>query len=60
VLHRNTAAWSQAHGLIDDAVRHALGARDAAWAARLVERYADELLLHGEGRRCSGEQRGPG
>jgi LuxR family transcriptional regulator, maltose regulon positive regulatory protein len=49
VLHRNAAAWSEAHGLADDALRHALGAGDAAWAARLVERYADELLLRGEG-----------
>jgi LuxR family maltose regulon positive regulatory protein len=48
-LHRNAAAWSEAHGLVDDAVRHALGAGDAAWAARLVERYADELLLRSEG-----------
>jgi ATP/maltotriose-dependent transcriptional regulator MalT len=48
-LHRNAAAWSEAHGLVDDAVRHALGAGDAAWAARLLERYADELLLRGEG-----------
>jgi len=48
-LHRAAAAWSEAHGLADDAVRHALGAGDAAWAARLVERYADELLLRGEG-----------
>ena len=49
VLHRAAAAWSEAHGLADDAVRHALAAGDAVWAARLVERYADELLLHSEG-----------
>jgi len=48
-LHRAAAAWSEAHGLADDAVRHALAAGDAAWAARLAERYADELLLRGEG-----------
>src|SRR6266542_2924645 len=35
-LHRAAAAWSEAHGLADDAVRHALGAGDAAWAARLA------------------------
>ncbi len=49
VLHRNAAAWSEAHGLADDAVRHALAVGDATWAARLVERHADELLLRGEG-----------
>jgi LuxR family maltose regulon positive regulatory protein len=49
VLHRNAAAWSEAHGLPDDAVRHALAAGENAWAARLAERYADELLLRGEG-----------
>ena len=48
-LHRAAAAWSEAHGLADDAVRHALAAGDAASAARLAERYADELLLRGEG-----------
>jgi LuxR family maltose regulon positive regulatory protein len=33
-LHRNAAAWCQQHGLADDAVRHALAAGDADWAAR--------------------------
>ena len=44
-LHRNAAAWSEEHGLADDAVRHAVAAGDAAWAARLIERHADALLL---------------
>ncbi|HZD71125.1 MAG TPA: tetratricopeptide repeat protein [Actinomycetes bacterium] len=49
-LHRNAAAWSEARGLADDAVRHALAAGDAAWAARLVEQHADALIyLRGEG-----------
>jgi LuxR family transcriptional regulator, maltose regulon positive regulatory protein len=48
-LHRAAAAWSDEHGLADDAVRHALAAGDAAWAARLVERHADGLLVRGEG-----------
>jgi LuxR family transcriptional regulator, maltose regulon positive regulatory protein len=47
-LHRSAAAWSEGHGLVDDAVRHALAAGDAAWAVRLIERHADELLLRGE------------
>ena len=47
-LHRAAAAWSEAHGLADDAVRHALAAGDSAWAGRLVERHADALLLRSE------------
>ncbi len=48
VLHHRAAAWSEAHGLADDAVRHALAARDVAWAGRLVERHLDGLLLRSE------------
>jgi LuxR family transcriptional regulator, maltose regulon positive regulatory protein len=48
-LHHAAAAWSEEHGLADDAVRHALAAGDAIWAARLVERHVDELILHSEG-----------
>jgi LuxR family transcriptional regulator, maltose regulon positive regulatory protein len=43
-LHHNAAAWSDEHGLADDAVRHALAAGDAAWAARLIERHVDAML----------------
>ncbi len=48
-LHRAAAAWFDEHDLGDDAVRHALAAGDAAWAARLVERYVDALLRRSEG-----------
>ena len=48
-LHRAAAAWSDEHDLGDDAVRHALAAGDAAWAAQLVERYVDSLLRRSEG-----------
>jgi LuxR family maltose regulon positive regulatory protein len=48
-LHRAAAAWSEDHGLADDAVRHALAAGDAAWAARLVERHVEALLGRSEG-----------
>ena len=47
-LHRNAAAWYDEHGLADDAVRHALGAGDPAWAARLIERYFDAVFRPGE------------
>jgi LuxR family transcriptional regulator, maltose regulon positive regulatory protein len=48
VLHRRAAAWSQAHDLADDAVRHALEAGETSWAGRLVERHLDGLLLRSE------------
>ena len=47
-LHRAAAAWSEAHGLADDAVRHALGAGDPVWAARLIEQHFDGIFLQGE------------
>jgi LuxR family maltose regulon positive regulatory protein len=47
-LHRTAAAWYDEHGLADDAVRHALDSGDAVWAARLIERHADALILRSE------------
>jgi len=48
-LHRTAAAWCEEHDLADDAVRHALAAGDAAWAARLVEQNVEALLGRSEG-----------
>ncbi|HEV3289212.1 MAG TPA: tetratricopeptide repeat protein, partial [Streptosporangiaceae bacterium] len=48
-LHRAAAAWCEEHDLADDAVRHALAAGEAAWAARLVEQHVEELLGRSEG-----------
>src|SRR4029453_16036220 len=48
-LHRAAAAWHEAHGFADDAVRHALAAGEVAWAARLVERHVESLLRRSEG-----------
>jgi LuxR family transcriptional regulator, maltose regulon positive regulatory protein len=47
-LHRAAATWCEEYGLADDAVRHAIAAGDAAWAARLIERHVDALLLRNE------------
>jgi LuxR family maltose regulon positive regulatory protein len=47
-LHTSAAAWSEQHGLVDDAVRHALAADELAWAARLIERHFDALQQAGE------------
>jgi LuxR family transcriptional regulator, maltose regulon positive regulatory protein len=48
-LHRAAAAWYEEHGLIDEAIRHAVATGDAAWAAGLVERNVQALLERGEG-----------
>src|SRR5215813_7264940 len=48
-LHRAAAAWPEDHGLADGAIRHALAAGEARWAARLIERHAEEMLWRGEG-----------
>src|SRR6266571_1544656 len=34
-LHRAAASWHEEHGLVDDAVRHAVAAGEMSWAARL-------------------------
>jgi LuxR family maltose regulon positive regulatory protein len=48
-LHRNAAAWHEEHGLADEAIRHAVGAGEMTWAARLIERYFDAVYrLRGE------------
>jgi LuxR family maltose regulon positive regulatory protein len=47
-LHQAAAAWHEQEGLVDDAIRHALAAGDAAWAARLVEQHFDALQQAGE------------
>jgi len=48
-LHRAAAAWHEAHGLADGAVRHAVAAGDLAWAARLMEQHVETLLRQSEG-----------
>ena len=48
-LHRRAAGWCQEHGLVDEAIRHALASGDPRWAARLVEEHLGETLRRGEG-----------
>src|SRR5262249_41088674 len=48
-LHRAAAEWCEAYGLLDETIRHALAAGDAAWAARLIERHYDALFRRAEG-----------
>src|SRR5829696_7451568 len=46
--HRRAAGWCEHHGLIDEAIRHALAAGDTPWATRLVEEHLGETLRQGE------------
>src|SRR5262249_38090887 len=48
-LRGAAVAWHEAQGLADGAIRHALAAGEARWAARLIERHAEEMLWRGEG-----------
>ena len=48
-LHHNAAAWYEEHGLVDDAIRHAVAAGEMSWAARLIEQHFDMVYnVHGE------------
>src|SRR5215475_8120765 len=47
-LHRAAAAWHEKRDLADDAVRHALAAGDAVWAARLIEQHFDATYHRGQ------------
>lgn len=48
-LHRNSAAWHERHGRVEDAIHHAIAAGEDVWAARLVERSFDALYLGSQG-----------
>jgi LuxR family transcriptional regulator, maltose regulon positive regulatory protein len=48
-LHQAAAGWCQEHGLVDDAIGHALAAGDTVRAAKLIERYFDDVLRRSEG-----------
>jgi LuxR family transcriptional regulator, maltose regulon positive regulatory protein len=47
-LHRAAAAWCEQHGLVDDAIRHALAAGEFAWVARLIEQHWDAMAWRSE------------
>jgi LuxR family maltose regulon positive regulatory protein len=53
-LHWKAATWFEAYELVGDAVRHALAAGEAMWAARLVEQHVEEVLRRGEGETLRG------
>lgn len=47
-LHYRAAKWYAAREDIDPAVRHSVAAGELEWAAWLIERYVDALILRGE------------
>jgi LuxR family maltose regulon positive regulatory protein len=53
-LHRKAATWHAENGLISEALRQALAAGEAVWAARLVEQHVEETLRRGEGETLRG------
>jgi LuxR family maltose regulon positive regulatory protein len=47
-LHRRAAAWYERQGSMDEAVQHALHARDFEAAVRLVDACAEEMFVRSE------------
>ncbi|CCH76473.1 Transcriptional regulator, LuxR family protein [Nostocoides japonicum T1-X7] len=48
-IHRAAAGWYEQRGLADEAIQHALAARETTRAARLIERHFDGVFnLRGE------------
>jgi LuxR family transcriptional regulator, maltose regulon positive regulatory protein len=47
-LHARAAEWYERHGLVADAVRHALAAADFAYAVQLIEQTAETLMKQSE------------
>jgi len=47
-LHARAAGWYERHGLVADAVHHALAAADFAYAMHLIEQAAETLLKQSE------------
>src|SRR5205823_8965176 len=47
-LHRRASTWYEQHGLVREAVHHALAATDFVQAARLIEQAFNSLVRRGE------------
>jgi LuxR family maltose regulon positive regulatory protein len=50
-LHRRASAWFDKHGLIEEALQHALAAGDESAAARIVEEHRQDMMNKGDWRR---------
>jgi LuxR family maltose regulon positive regulatory protein len=53
-LHARASAWFAQHGLIEEALQHALASGDMALAADLVEQYKHDWLNHEQWRTLEG------
>jgi len=47
-LHKRAAGWLETNGFFDEAFRHAVAARDMAWAADMIERNVPKMINMGE------------
>ena len=47
-LHRSASHWYEQNGFVDDAISHALAAKDWEWAARLMEVHVTAYLDRGQ------------
>jgi len=47
-LHRRAGGWYEQHGLVAEAVQHALAAPDVERAARLIEQHGIAIALRGQ------------
>jgi len=48
LLHLRASQWLEAHGYIQEAVKHAFQSQDWQYAAELVERHAWDQILHSQ------------
>jgi len=48
LLHRRASAWYEGEGLTEEAIQHALQSQDSAYAADLIERTAQSMLMRSE------------
>jgi LuxR family maltose regulon positive regulatory protein len=47
-LHKRAGQWCIQSGLKDQAINHALAAKDSGWAARLIEEIAEDIWDRGQ------------
>ncbi len=47
-LHLSASKWLEDHGYVDGAVQHALQSKDYAFAADLIERTSQEIMMRSE------------
>lgn len=53
-LHRRASGWLARHGMVDEAIRHALAAADFPAAVALIEKHAADLLAQWQVRTVEG------